>query len=132
MSTPISQNETHPFVDLGPTLQFPMLPTALGLSTSIIASGTNNSGIVICNGYKNFAFSVTSTQAGTLSIQRYLDTAGNIAQGAALTASITANTAAIINSNDGHPFQALQITVTNSSGSNPATLSNTMLLLQSN
>ena len=130
MSLVRSANEAHQFVDMGPTLQATLLPAELGLSTTIAGSGTATSHTFICNGYRNFAFAVTSSQAGNLSIQRYLDSAGTIVQGAAITASLSAATAALVNSNDGKPFQSIIITVTNSSGSS-ATLTSTMLLLQS-
>jgi hypothetical protein len=130
-TTPLGQNEVHTAVDLGQTLQVAVLPADMGLGTSINASGSSVSNVIFMNGYKAFAFGCTSSQNGTVSIQRYLDAAGTIVQGAALTVSLTGATAAVLNNSDNHPYQSMIITVSNSGGST-ATLTSTLLLLQSN
>ncbi len=131
MSNPANQIEVHTPVDAGQVLQVPLLPALINISASIAGNGSVVSDVIIANGYKAFAFGCTSSQNGTVSIQRYLDQAGTILQGAALTVSLTGGTAAILNNSDNHPFQSMVITVSNSSGS-AATLTNTLLLLQSN
>ncbi|MGC9237754.1 MAG: hypothetical protein ACP5GF_12785 [Thiomonas sp.] len=129
MPNVIAHLDTHEWVDNGPKLQKLLTASELGLSTSVAASGSNASNVIQSNGYGAFAVAVTSTQAGTISVQRYLDPAGTIPQGAALTASLTANTAAVVNATDGAPFGSFVVTVTNS-GSSAATLSNVGALLQ--
>lgn len=132
MSNAYSHEDVHVPYDVGPTVQFGF-PTAssLGLNASVAATSNVQSNLILSNGYKSFSFAVTSTQAGSISVQRYLDQAGTIPQGAALTASLTASTQGIVNSTDGVPFQSLKITVNNTAAS-AATLSNPYLLLQSN
>lgn len=119
--------------NVGSSLQLPLLPanTFLGLGTSVPGTSSVVSALVYTGGYKTFAFGTTSSQAGSVSIQRFIDAAGLIPQGAALTVSLSSATAAVLNSVDGFPFQSLQVTVNNSAGS-AATLTHTMLLLQAN
>lgn len=113
------------------TLQAPLTAAQLGLNAGVPANGSLVSPVLLSNGYLAFALGVTSTQAGGISIQRYLDAAGTIVQGAAITASLTANTAGVaIVTNDGKPFQSMIITITNSSGT-PAALSKVIGLWQS-
>jgi hypothetical protein len=131
MSLVTSQVDVHTPFDLGPALQAAINTTNLGLAATINKSSNINSNIIFSNGYRVFSFFGTSTQAGTISIQRYADVAGTIKQGSALTGSLTSNTAAIVSTSDTLPFQSLQINITNSSGSTAATLSNILLLLQS-
>jgi hypothetical protein len=131
MSNATSQVDVHTPFDAGPALQFLMLPTALNLSTSVPANNNVVSNVIITNGYKALSFACTSSQTGSVSIQRYLDSAGTILQGAALTVSLSAATAAVLNNSDNAPFQSLKITVNNSAGS-IATLTNCALLLQAN
>lgn len=100
----------------------------LALPGSITASGTIQSAIVPTSGLSKLAVSVQSTQAGTLSVQRFVDPAGSIAQGAALTAALTANTLALINNNDGLLYQSLQVSVTNT-GVVTATVSDNIVLM---
>lgn len=130
MAQILDQTDAHVILDVGSAAQILLTPAAMGLSTSIAASGSVASGVIQTNGYKAFAFATTSSQAGTVSIQRYLDAAATIPQGAPLTATLTAATAAVVNATDGVPFQSAIVTVTNS-GTVAATLTNTGLLLQS-
>jgi hypothetical protein len=95
---------------------------------SIAASGNWTSGIIVADGYKAIAVGVLSSQAGAISIQRYLDRAGNVPQGPAISATITAAAAQVCNANDGAPFQSFKITITNT-GTVAATLSNFACLL---
>jgi hypothetical protein len=131
MSQSFSSSDIHVPHDVGQVLQAVMLPSAMGLSTSINAGGNVISNLLFMNGYKLFSFGLTSSEAGSISIQRYLDTAGTIKQGSALTASLSASTAAVYNLADTLPFQTMTIEVLNSSGS-AATLSNVIFLMQAN
>ncbi len=125
----ISHQDTHDYVDCGPKLQKFLTPASISLSTSVAASGANTSALISSNGYSTFAVGVTSSQAGTLTVQRYLDQAGTIPQGAALTATLTAATPAVVNATDGAPFGAFTVEVSNT-GTAAATLTNTGVLLQ--
>lgn len=129
MPNVITHLDTHEWVDNGPKLQKFLTAADIGLSTSVAASGSSTSSLIQSNGYGAFAVGVTSSQAGTLTVQRYLDAAGTVPQGAALTASLTAGTAAVVNATDGVPFVSFSVSVSNS-GTSAATLSNVGLLLQ--
>lgn len=131
MSNVANQVDVHTPYDVGQVLQVLLDTTTLGLATTVPANDSVVSEVIIANGYKAIAFACTSSQTGSVSIQRYLDQAGTIPQGAALTVSLTSSTAAVLNNSDNHPFQSLQITVANSTGSD-ATLTNCALLFQSN
>ncbi len=101
----------------GQALQCEQTLAQLGLLTSVPATGNITSGVIASNGWLAFSLGLTSSQAGSISIQRYLDLAGTVAQGAAITASLTAATAAVCNvANDGKPWASMIITVANSSG----------------
>ena len=131
MPTAIQAADVHTPFDSGPVLQFPVPAAQLNLAASVPAAGSVSSNLIQTNGYKVLALGVTSTQAGTATIQRYLDAAGTIAQGPALSVTLAASTAAVLNSNDGAAFQSARVTVTNS-GASAGTLSNVLLLLQAN
>lgn len=121
--------DVHTPQDVGPTLQFLVPAAQLNLASSVPASGSVSSNLIYTNGYKVLALGVTSSQAGTATIQRYLDAAGTIPQGPALSVSLTAATAAVLNATDGVAFQSAKVTVTNS-GTVAATLSGVALLMQ--
>jgi hypothetical protein len=101
---------------------------AVGLATQVPADGTELSNIVRTQGLTFGAFGLTSDQAGSLSVQRYLDANGQIPLGSPLTATLTAAVANSVSWTDGLPAVSLQITVTNSAGS-AANLSNITLNL---
>jgi tryptophanase len=130
MSLVATQMNANTPVDQGSVLQCYLLPASISLAQSIAASGNVVSAIIITSGYKYFNFACKSTQGGSVSIQRYLDQAATIPVGAAITGSISANTAMNVDSVDNIPYQSFIITVSNSGGST-ATLSNCALLLQS-
>lgn len=102
--------------------------------TTIAASGSWESGIMPFLDMNAVSASVKSTQAGTLTIQAYLDNQGNIPIGTAVSATLTADTlvtASLTLSAGSTPFAALsyQVTISNT-GSSPATISDTALVLQ--
>ncbi len=129
MPQAISHLDTHDWIDNGPKLQKFLTASNIGLSTSVAASGNNTSNLIQSNGYGAFAVGVTSSQAGTLTVQRYLDAAGTVPQGSVLTATLVAGTAAVVNATDGVPFGSFTISVSNT-GTSAATLSNVGALLQ--
>lgn len=71
---------------------------------------------------------LTSSQAGNLTVQRYADGAGQIPLPAGVngapTVAIVANTPVSVSWADGTPTGSIAITVTNSSGSTAANVSN--------
>ena len=129
MPTAMQAADVHTAFDTGPVLQFSVPALQLNLPATVPASSNVSGNLIQTNGYKVLAFGVTSTQAGTATIQRYLDVAGTIAQGTALSVALTAATPAVLNGNDGVAFQSAKVTVSNSAVS-AATLSNVLLLLQ--
>jgi hypothetical protein len=109
--------------DISSSSQLGTLPGTLPATT-----GTFTSNLVQCDGFLKIAAGVLSTQAGTIQIQRYVDKAGLIPQGAAISTTLVAATPNVVNANDGLPFQSFTIKVTNTGGS-VATISNFVLLL---
>lgn len=125
----LSHLDTHDYVDCGPKLQKLLTAANIGLPASVPASGSVISAPILSSGYSAFAVGVTSSQAGTVTVQRYLDTAATIPQGAPLTANLTAASAGVVNATDGAPFASFTVRVSNS-GSAAASLSNVGVLLQ--
>jgi hypothetical protein len=116
-------------VNPGGAMQVLVSASVHGLPATIAASNHATSNMIFSDGMQVGAVGVTSTQAGMITVQRYLDDAGNIKQGAALTQAITANTPAVLNITDGNPFAAFTVDISNTGGSQ-ATLSNLGILLQ--
>lgn len=80
------------------------------------AGGNWTSGLMFSMGFKALTVGLTSTQAGVLSVQRYIDLAGTIAQGAASTTAISSGTPVVLNVYDNLPYVTFTIEVTNTSG----------------
>jgi hypothetical protein len=116
-------------VSQGPSMQAIVPASVHNLASTIAASGNTLSNLIVTDGYKTLSVGVTSTQTGQISVQRYLDDAGTVKQGAAVTAALTANTAGVCNVTDGNPFSSYTVTITNTGGST-ATLSNLAILQQ--
>ena len=117
-------------VNPGPAMQALVPATVHGLGTAVTHSSSITSNLIFSDGYQIVAVGVTSTKAGAINVQRYLDDAGTIKQGAALTAALTANTAQVLNVTDANPFASFTVNITNTDGSVDATLSNLGILLQ--
>jgi hypothetical protein len=114
---------------VGPALQY-YVPQALSeMASAIPANGSISSIVLPSDGFKIMAVGAQSANAGVLSVQRYIDAAGTIPQGPAVTTSLTAATASVLNVTDGAPFQSFKITITNTGGS-VATVSGFGILLQ--
>ena len=109
--------------------QAPIPATAHNLPASIPASGNVQTSVIVTEGFSLISAGITASQSGIMSIQRYLDAAGTIAQGAPVQVSLTANTPAVLDVLDAKLFASFQLTVTNSSGST-SNLTNFALLLQ--
>ncbi len=115
-----TQADTHLPVDAGPLLQAYFTGAAIGLT----APGTSQ--LIPSCGYPRIAVAAENTVAGSINVQRYLDEAGTIPQGPALTQSLTAATAGVLNISDGNPFQSFTVNITGA-----GTLSGVAVLLQS-
>jgi hypothetical protein len=115
-----TQATAHTVVDQGPLTQVYLTGAQLGLT----APGTV--GPFASGGYSKLAVGATNSAAGSIVVQRYLDQAGTIPQGAALTQALTGGTAGVLNITDGVPFQSFTIQITGA-----GTLSNVACLLQS-
>jgi len=101
-----SQADTHLPVDSGPLLQVYLTAAQIGLT----APGT--SALIQSNGYPRIAVGAINSVAGSINVQRYLDAAGTIPQGPALTQALTAVTPGVLNISDGAPFLSYTVNVT--------------------
>lgn len=115
-----SQENAHVEFDQGPLGQVFLTAAQLGLATP----GT--SPLIQSGGYPKFAVGATNSVTGSIVVQRYLDAAGTIPQGAALTQALTAATAGVLNVTDGLPFLSFTVQITGA-----GTLTNVGLLMQS-
>lgn len=131
MSVQASHEEASSPHEQGESLQCFVAAAIHGLAAPVPISGNIKSAIVPTYGWQKGGVGLKSTQAGEISVQRYLDQAGNVPVGAAVTAALTANQAAAATWSDGLPFGSLQVTVTNTSASAAADLSDVTVLLQS-
>jgi hypothetical protein len=109
----------------GGAMVIPTPPTPA--PATILAGTTYSTGIIPTNGYQGFAASAKLTQAGVMTFQRYIDIAGTIPIGDAVTQAMTANVVATISWRDGLPAASWSLSVQNTSGST-GTLSNVNLL----
>lgn len=127
-----TQSDVQTPVNIGSALQVSLSASDIDLATAVPASGFVPSQTVTSNGYKVFSIGMTSSQNGTLTVQRYLDAAATIVQdeNVAFSINLVAGQPANLNVNDWKPFQSIVITVTNSSGV-IATISLFKLLFQS-
>lgn len=117
VSTELNSQYWEPFAQ-GPVAQADLSQTIQpALPATIAAGGNYTSSVLASDGFKAIAAAVLSSQAGAISIQRFVDVAGTLPQGAAISATITGGTAQVVNSNDGLPFQSFTIEITNTSGS---------------
>jgi hypothetical protein len=97
-------------------------------SGTIAASGNFTSPVLNGDGFLYMACSLKSTQTGAINIQRYLDAAGTIPQGAVVTAALTANTQTVLNVNDGLIYRSFTLEITNTGGS-PASITDFAFLM---
>lgn len=128
-TTPEQNAEAFTIHAVGPATQS-TIPDDANPPTSIAASGNFTSGVIPANGYKVLAIGVTSSQAGSLNVNRYLDPVGTILVTTQSTTALTAATAAVVVLNDGKPFSSFTYQITNT-GASTATVSGFYVLLQS-
>lgn len=113
-----TQSNVHVVTDTGPMCQVLLNQAQLQLA----APGT--SPVMQSAGYTKLAVAATSSTAGQITVQRFIDEFGQIPQGPALTQALTAGASGVLNITDGVPF--LSFTVAISGG----TLTGVAALLQ--
>lgn len=118
-----------------PCAQGPVLlaQPALGsdpTATPIAAGGNWSSGLLPGDGYKLISVGLQSTQAGQISVQRFLDNmTGQVPQGPAVTQAIVAGTPTVLNvGSDNAPFGTFSVSISNTGGV-AATISHFAILL---
>jgi hypothetical protein len=113
----------------GPKAEFvpAALITSLQSAGSIPASGSFTSPLFSADGYYDFSIGLTSSQAGNLTLLRFIDDAGTTALDGGQTVALTGGTPAVPTVTDGKPFAACEVKVT-STGSSAATLSGLAVL----
>ena len=115
-----SQENAHVVMDAGPLVQVFMTQAQLGLVTP----GTSL--LIQSCGYTKIAVGATNSVSGSIVVQRYLDQAGLIPQGAPITQALYAGVAGTLNVTDGVPFGSFTIQITGG-----GSLTNVGALLQS-
>lgn len=128
MTRVVGAGEYYAPISPGPALQYSVPARIHGLVGPVSASGSISSNVIETDGWPKAAIGLTSSQSGTLSVQRCIDPAGTVAQGAPLTAALGAGAPAVVNISDGRPFASMVVSVTNTGGSS-ATLSSVAILL---
>jgi hypothetical protein len=132
MTQASSLGDVHIISDRGPKVEMPhaALTAAVAIPATIAGSGTYTSPLIPANGFYDFTIGVTSTQAGTLTLLRYIDDLGQVALDSGQSTSLVANTAAVVTVVDGKPCAAFQVKVANGGGS-AATVSGFAILAAS-
>jgi hypothetical protein len=115
---------------MGPALQFWVPAGTHNLPSIIPGSSQVTSALIVTQGYCLIGAAVTSSQAGAIKIQPFLDEAGTMAL-PVFTQALTAGAVAVVTnaSQAPVPFQSVQVIITNSSTST-ANLSGFGLLFQ--
>lgn len=121
----------------GPALQVPLVQGTLdvagaisiGMTGTIANAGTLTSSLFQTFGMTNFVFGATLTNGGTLQLRRFIDQAGSIAIGSAVTQTLTAAAAGVLTVNDGKISQSARVDIING-GTTGATVSGFAGLMQ--
>lgn len=113
---------------VGPILLTVPVIQTLPTAATIAATGNWTSGLLPGDGYKAISVGATSTQTGAINVQRYIDQAGTVKQGAASTTALAGGSPAVLNITDGLPYASFTISITNTGGS-AATISGFAALL---
>jgi hypothetical protein len=114
----------------GPAWQMQINTATINAPGTIAASGTFTSPVLGTYGNPHIAISAELSNAGTLSLQRYLDNAGSLAIGAATTLALTAGTLGVLDNLGTVIAQSFQFAVINGSAV-AGTLTNVAAVLQS-
>ncbi|MFA4994205.1 MAG: hypothetical protein WC521_02750 [Bdellovibrionales bacterium] len=130
MTTETSRNADYAPFSATFRLQAPVPQTTHNLPASIPANNSVQTSLIRTGGYSLISAGITATQAGTLSIQRYLDDGGTQVQGAPISIPLAANTPSNLDVLDGLPFASFILTAANGTAS-VSTITGFALLLQS-
>ncbi len=101
-------------IGVGPRAQY-SVPLSFVAPLTIPAGGVVTSDFIPSGGMTGIAVGATSTQAGMISVQRFLDMAATIPIGAPATASLSAGTANGLTITDGVIFLSFTVSLSNSS-----------------
>jgi hypothetical protein len=104
------------------------LTTGIGVPKTINANTVWTSAPIVTKSFPYIAVSITSTQAGGISLQTCLDQAGLIPTGQLVTTGLAAATPGYLAISPGLIFQSIIFNITNAGGS-VATISNVVVLL---
>ena len=100
---------------------------AIAFPATIAANGSWTSALLATDGLRYISVGLTLSQAGSLTIARYIDAAGVVAR-APITGSLVANTPLVLDAADLLPCAAFTVQVSNAAGV-IATVSNPAILL---
>lgn len=101
---------------------------SLGAAGTIVGSGTLTSAVIPTANMPHFSIGATLSNAGSISVQRYLDAGGLVTTGSAITQALTAATAGILDNLGTVVAQSLVVKIINS-GTAAGTLSNVAMAL---
>lgn len=101
---------------------------SLPTTGTIAASGSYQSQAIIGSGYSKLVIGAKSTQTGVITVQRFVDEAGQVPLGAPVTANLVANTSQWLSIVDGLPFGSFSFSISNTGGV-AATITNFGLML---
>jgi hypothetical protein len=134
-----SLEEAYAASQLGPASQHIVPATATGEATqghglpgTVNATSTVTSNVIKAYGFTLIGAGCTLSQAGAIKIQLYLDDAGTIPMGAAVSQTLAAGVANAVQTTAGGPapFRSFTVAIQNTSGSS-ATITNPVILCQS-
>jgi hypothetical protein len=114
----------------GPPYGFEVPIAALGLAPVIVGGGFSASLILSSYYFPHLVFNAVSSAGVIFSLQRFINKAGTIPQGAPTLGTLTAGGTFLFDNADGKAFGAFQITCTNTSAAT-ATLSSLALVMLS-
>lgn len=97
----------QPAQGIAPT---PTLPATVAANSSYSTPAMNAAG------FHALGAGCTLSVAGTIAIQRYLDPAGTIAIGSAISQTLTGGTPGTVAVNDGQPAASWIVTISNTTG----------------
>lgn len=105
-----------------------MYMTNIGLASTVASGATANSNVIRTLGQNKGSVGLTSSHAGTLSVQRYVDANAITPLSTALTVAVVAGTPVSVGWADGLPSGSIVVSFVNSAGA-VATLTNVSVLL---
>ena len=114
----------------GPPVGLEVPIASIGLAPVIAGGGFDATFILLSYYFPHLVFNAVSSAGVIFSLQRFVDKAGTVPQGAAILGTLSAGGTFTVDNADGKGFGSFQITCTNTSAAS-ATLSSMVLLLLS-